>query len=82
MKRVKAACVLQTLVFMQRPEMEYSREQALVINREELEHYKQSLEKARTRYQIIDETEQADGSIVIHVKKHYNARIDVAEYFD
>lgn len=82
MKRVKAACVLQTLVFMQRPEMEYSREQALVINREELEHYKQSLEKARTRYQIIDKTEQADGSIVIHVKKHYNAKIDVAEYFD
>lgn len=82
MKRVKAACVLQTLVFMQKPEMEYSKEQALVINREELEQYKQSLEKARTRYQIIDETEQEDGSVVIHVKKHYNAKIDVAEYFD
>lgn len=34
------------------------------------------------REQILDTTEQEDGSILIHVKKQYNDRIDVSEYFD
>lgn len=82
MKRVKAACILQTLVFAQKPEMGYSKERALEISREEIEHYKKSLERARTRYQILDETEQDDGSIVIHVRKQYNDKADVSEYFN
>lgn len=82
MKRVKAACILQTLVFAQKPEMGYSKERALEINREEIEHYKKSLERARTRYQILDETEQDDGSIVVHVRKQYNDKADVSEYFN
>ncbi len=81
MKRVKAACILQTLVFTQKPELGYNREQALKINRDEIEHYKKTLERSRTRYIIVDEAEQEDGSIVIHVKKQYNDKADVAEYF-
>jgi len=81
MKRVKAACILQTLVFSQKPEMGYSKERALTINREEIEHYKKTLEKARTRYQIVDEAEQDDGSIIVHVRKAYNDKADVEEYF-
>ena len=50
MKRVKAACVLQTLVFAQKEEMGYTKEHALQINHEEVEHYKAMLERARTRY--------------------------------
>ncbi len=82
MKRVKAACILQTLVFMQKPEMGYSKERAAQINREEIEHYKKTLERSRTKYIIVDEAEQADGSIVIHVKKQYNDKADVSEYFE
>ncbi len=81
MKRVKAACILQTLVFSQKPELNFSRERALKINREEIEHYKATLERARTRYVIVDETEQEDGSIVVHVKKQYSDKADVGEYF-
>ena len=81
MKRVKAACILQTLVFSQKPEMGYSKERALAINHEEIDHYKKNLEKARTRYQIVDEAEQADGSIIVHVRKAYNDKADVEEYF-
>lgn len=81
-KRVKAACILQTLVFAQKEEMGYSKERALKINHEEIEHYKSMLERARTRYQIIDETEQEDGSIVVHVRKQYNDKADVSEYFN
>jgi len=81
-KRVKAACILQTLVFAQKEEMGYSKERALKINHEEIEHYKSMLERARTRYQIIDEAEQEDGSIVVHVRKQYNDKADVSEYFN
>jgi len=61
--------------------MGYSKERALTINREEIEHYKKTMEKARTRYQIVDEAEQADGSIIVHVRKAYNDKADVEEYF-
>lgn len=40
MKRVKAACILQTLIFAQKPEMGYTKDRALQINKEEVEHYK------------------------------------------
>lgn len=81
MKRVKAACIFQTLVFAQKPEMGYSKERTLKINKEEIEHYKVTLERAKTRYQIVDTVEQEDGSIVVHVRKQYNDKADVSEYF-
>lgn len=81
MKRVKAACILQTLVFSQKPEMNYSKETALKINREEVKHYKAVLDRSKTRYQITDMTEQDDGSIIVHVRKQYNDKADVSEYF-
>lgn len=82
MKRVKAACILQTLIFAQKEEAGYSKERALKINHEEIEHYKSMLERARTRYQIVDEVEQEDGAIVVHVRKQYNDKADVSEYFN
>ena len=54
MKRIKAACLLQTV-------------------------HKKQLERHRTRYQILGEAEQPDGSIVIHLKKQYN-HYDCGEY--
>lgn len=81
MKRVKAACILQTLVFSQKPEMGYSKESALRINQEEIERYKKNLERTRTKYQIVDTVEQSDGSVILRVRKQYNDRTDVSEYF-
>ena len=81
MKRVKAACILQTLVFMQKEDCGLSRNSILETNRRELVHYKKTLEHTRTRYQIVSEEEQADGSIVVRVRKQYNDKADVSEYF-
>lgn len=81
MKRVKAACILQTLVFSQKNDLGDSRERMLKLNRDEFEHYKATLERTGTRYQIIDELEQEDGSILVHVRKQYNDKADVTEYF-
>lgn len=81
MKRVKAACILQTLVFQQKEDCGLSREQVLHMNQQEVARYKQTLERIRTRYRIDSEEEQEDGSILVRVRKQYNDKADVAEYF-
>jgi len=81
MKRVKSACIMQTLIFMQKDECGYSKNRMLQLNREEGEKYKATLDRARTRYQIVEENEQADGSVIVKVIKQYNDKADVSEYF-
>lgn len=81
MKRIKAACILQTLIFSQKEENGFTPEQALPLNRAEFAHYKETLERTHTRHQITDAQELEDGSILVHVRKQYNARADVEEYF-
>ena len=81
MKRVKAACILQTLVFMQKEDCGLSKASILETNRREIENYKKTLERTHTRYQIISEDPQEDGSIIVRVRKQYNDKADVSEYF-
>lgn len=81
MKRVKAACIYQTLIFAQRPELMLSSEQSLKINREEFEQYVASLERTNTRYRIVEKTELEDGSVEVRIRKQYNDKVDVTEYF-
>ncbi len=81
MKRVKAACILQTLVFSQKADCGLSVQRMLEMNRREFDYYKTTLERTRTRYQIDSEQVQEDGSIVVHVRKQLNDKADVTEYF-
>jgi len=81
-KRVQAACILQTLVFQQKDDSYFSKEKKIALNKEEVEKYKVSLEKNKTRFQIVEETEQLDGAILVRVRKQYNDKTDVAEYFN
>jgi len=67
---------------MQKEELGFSKDAQLRYNREEVERYKQDLEKNKTRYQIISTEEQQDASIIVHVRKHLNGKTDVSEYFD
>ena len=80
-KRVKAGCILQTLVFLQKDDCGFSKESQLRYNREEVEKYKKDLEKNKTRYQIVSIEEQEDASIIVRVRKHLNDKTDVSEYF-
>ena len=82
MKRVQAACILQTLVFQQKDDSYFSKEKKIALNKEEVEKYKSSLEKNKTRFQIVEETQQPDGAILVRVRKQYNDKTDVAEYFN
>lgn len=81
MKRIKAACILQTLVFSQKEEVGLSPEEALKLNRSDVENYRKSLVRTATRHQITQEEELPDGSIILHVRKQYNGKADVDEYF-
>lgn len=81
MKRVKAACILQTLVFQQKEDNYLSKNAVLEANRHEVERYTQAMDRAHTRYQIVSRDEQEDGSIVVRVRKQYNEKADVSEYF-
>lgn len=70
MKRIKAACICQTLHFMLKEDL--GQEEAVKSVIQEVEHYKQSLEKNHTQYKILEETTQPDGSIVVKIIKQYN----------
>lgn len=82
MKRVKAACIFQTLVFSQKEDCGMTREQQLAANREELRRYRATMDRQKTRYRITEETEQSDGSVLVRVRKQYNDKAEVDEYFN
>lgn len=81
MKRVKAGCILQTLVFSQKEGAFLSRNAVLEANRRELQRYLAGMDRAHTRYQIVHQEEQEDGSVILRVRKQYNDKADVDEYF-
>lgn len=70
MKRVKAACICQTLHFLLKEDI--TREVAVKLVRQEVEQYKKGLERNRTQYRIVEESEQPDGSIIVKIIKQYN----------
>ena len=79
MKRIKEACICQTLHFMLKEEVGH--DYAVRIVQEEIAKYKASLEKSGTKYKILEETEQHDGSVIIKIKKQYNSS-PVGSYLD
>lgn len=79
MKRVKAACITQTLHFMLKEGLGH--DYAVRLVKEEVAKYKMQLEKSATKYRILSETEQQDGSIIIEIKKQYNTS-PVGTYLD
>ena len=70
MKRVKAACICQTLHFMVKDDLGH--DYAVKLVKEEVENYKASLDKNRVKYKIISEETQPDGSVMIKIIKQYN----------
>lgn len=79
MKRVKAACLLQTLHFQLKEDIDH--DIAVRAVREEVAHYKTQLERNRTAFKIDEETVQPDGSIIVKIRKQYNA-VNTGSYLD
>ena len=70
MKRIKSACIDQTICF--EPKDGISGDAAGLAVREEIEHYKKLLDGNRVKYKIVDEALQPDGSMVLKIKKQFN----------
>ncbi len=79
MKRVKAACICQTLHFMLKDDLGH--DYAVKLVKEEVEKYKASLDRNRTKYKIVSEETQSDGSVMIKIIKQYNTS-PVGDYLD
>ena len=70
MKRIKAACICQTLHFQLKDGEEHS--SAVRMVKEDVARYKASLERGRVRHRIVEESEQIDGSVIIRIIRQYN----------
>lgn len=79
MKRVKAACICQTLHFILKDDLGH--DYAMKLVKEEVEKYKASLDRNRTKYKIVSEETQSDGSVMIKIIKQYNTS-PVGDYLD
>ncbi len=79
MKRVKAACICQTLHFMLKDGVEH--DYAVKLVTDEVAQYKKTLDRKHTQYKIVEETQQTDGSVMIKIIKQYNMS-PVGSYLD
>ena len=79
MKRVKSACITQTLHFLLKEDVGH--DYAVKLVNEEVKKYKEQLNKNKTQYKILSEETQADGSVIIEIKKQYNTS-PVGNYLD
>ena len=79
MKRVKAACITQTLHFMLKEVVGH--DYAVKLLEEEIARYKSGLDKSGTKYRILSEEKQNDGSVIMEIKKQYNTA-SVGNYLD
>lgn len=79
MKRVKAACITQTLHFLLKED--FGHDYAIKLVNEEVKKYKDQLDRNKTQYKILSEETLEDGSIMIEIKKQYNTS-PVGRYLD
>ena len=65
MKRVKAACICQTLHFMLKDDLGH--DYAVKLVKEEVAKYTASLDKNHTKYKLVSEETQPDGSVMLAI---------------
>lgn len=79
MKRIKSACITQTLHFMLKDDVGH--DYAIKLVGEEVKKYKEQLDRSMTKYKIFSEETQSDGSVIIEIRKQYNSS-PVGNYLD
>lgn len=71
MKRIKYACLEQTIHFELNDGL--SQSEAAVIVKKDVESYKTALKRKRIPFQVVDENTLPDGSVMLKIKKQYNS---------
>ena len=70
MKRVQSACLCQTLHFLLKDGTE--QQEAVQQIHAEVEQYFKKLQRTSTKYKVLEQTTQPDGSVIIKIIKQYN----------
>ena len=70
MKRIKAACIQQTLHFLLKEDIGH--DLAVAGVQEEVARYKRQLERGHVQHKILSEETLEDGSVLIKIIKQYN----------
>lgn len=79
MKRIQSACLNQTIHFQLKDDV--CHDDAVKYAKTEYANYKIMLEAKKTKYKILDEKQQSDGSIIIKIKRQYNT-YDTGDYLE
>lgn len=79
MKRIKYACLEQTIHFVLKDDL--PKEDAIRGVQNDIAVYKAQLERSRTKYRIVSEETQTDGSVMMKIRKQYN-HYDCGDYLD
>ncbi len=79
MKRILSACLCQLIHFSVKVNVSAEEQHRMVA--EEYEKYRHSLERSRTKYKILQELYQEDGSLMIEIRREY-ALSPVGNYLD
>lgn len=58
MKRIQAACICQTLHFQLKENTAH--DYAVKLVQDEVHHYKEQMDRSRTKYKILEETQQPE----------------------
>ena len=77
MKRIQSACLEQTIRFVIKDDI--PREEARQMVQAEYRHYLEQMDRNRTGYKVLEELPQADGSLIVRLKRQYN-NYDVGDY--
>lgn len=64
MKRITSACLEQTIRFDTYNDAN---------PRDDVKKFLELLERKRTKYQVVEQKEEADGTVILKLKKQYNA---------
>lgn len=79
MRRIKHACLEQTIHFLLNEDLEDSIARKAV--QDEFTAYKAKLDRGKVKYKITDETTLPNGSLMVKIKRQYNS-YDCGDYLD
>ena len=79
MKRIKAACLLQTVCFQPKDDSLPASVNQLQTY-QEYENYKEMMQRHGIRFKILEESPQSNGALIVKLKKQNNQQ-PVGDYF-
>ena len=71
MKRIKNACLEQTIRF--EPKEDVAPDEAAALVQKEAADYKAGLDRRQTKYRVVEERTMEDGSVLLRIRKQYNS---------